>query len=582
MWLGPVGRPLFTWMDLPEDGVVAGVAVLCPTMGLEAEYSARALGDLAQRLAGAGWAALRVDYAATGDSAGSWADSDLVAGWLGDIRLAIDYARDLGAPRIAVVGLRIGATLAAAEVARGTGVDDLLLWDPCATGKAFLREQRALWAFLRDQAIEWGFLPEGEVWGSGGDAGDGSVETPGLLFSAATVADLQSLAIGASGTGRVARELVLFRQGRKPPRALAARLELSHVESEEVDGQDALLDVSAVTPDRTLDRMVSWLVGPNGPKVRIQSPAPGAAAVFRGPAGAGVVERPLEIGPARLFGMLSEPVGGAPSSAPTVILLNAGRIGHHGPARLWVDLARSWAALGLRCLRVDLSGIGDSPTRPGRTEQVEFPADALEDLADIRRAMRVDSGGSQIFVGLCSGGYHAIESALEAPVAALCLVNPAITYYGVGDPPPRRFEPGAMPGFSDREGWGANRAVLPRVMSRLGPLAASARWVPGVWWIHKRFFVTASPGRMFERLERSGVNVLLVLGPGEEEELLRGEHRRLRALFRRDRLTMETVPFLQHSLFERTGRDQASELLTTYVMSLGAGSARSEPLGTTS
>jgi dienelactone hydrolase len=572
LWLGTPDRPLLCWLDLPDDGLVAGAAVLCPTMGLEAEYSVRAVRDLAHRLAAAGWAAVRLDYAASGDSAGTWTDPDLVQDWLGNVRTAIEYARGLGAPRLAVVGLRIGATLAAAEVARGEGVDDLVLWDPCATGRAFLREQRAFWAFLRDQAVDWGTLRAGEVWGSGGDAGDGSVEGPGVLFSAATVSDLEPLAIDP-GAATATRELLLFRQGRKPPRALAARLALSHVESEEVVGQDALLDVSAVTPDRALDRMVAWLTEAGGPPVRVEPPEPGTAEVQRSADGAAVLERPLEIGPARLFGILSEPEGGVAQSAPTVIFLNAGRIGHHGPARLWVDLARSWAAEGIRSLRVDLSGIGDSPTRPGRTEQVEFPADALEDLADIRRAMGVETGTDLFFVGLCSGGYHAIESALESPVAALFLVNPAITYYRVGDPPPRRFEPDATPGFDDRQGWGANRQVLSRVMGRLGPLADAARWIPGVWWVHKQLFVTMSPARMFERLERSGVDVLVVLGTVEAEELCRGEYRRLGALVRKGGLTMETMPSLEHSLFERTGRDRVAELLKTHVRGLVARSA---------
>ena len=68
------GRALFTWLDLPDNGLAAGAAILCPTMGLESAYSARALRDLAHRLASSGWAALRVDYTATGDSAGAWTD----------------------------------------------------------------------------------------------------------------------------------------------------------------------------------------------------------------------------------------------------------------------------------------------------------------------------------------------------------------------------------------------------------------------------------------------------------------------------------------------------------------------------
>ena len=81
---------------------------------------------------------------------------DLVTEWLRDVRGAIEYVNALGAPRVGVIGLRLGATLAGAELARGGGVDDLVLWDPCATGRAFLRGQRALSAFGRDETSDAG------------------------------------------------------------------------------------------------------------------------------------------------------------------------------------------------------------------------------------------------------------------------------------------------------------------------------------------------------------------------------------------------------------------------------------------
>ena len=73
-------------------------------------------------------------------------------------------------PRVGVVGLRLGATLAAAELARGGPVDDLVLWDPCATGRSFLREQIAFAAFRRQLAVEWGSRAEGQGAGVASDA----------------------------------------------------------------------------------------------------------------------------------------------------------------------------------------------------------------------------------------------------------------------------------------------------------------------------------------------------------------------------------------------------------------------------
>ena len=418
LWLGSSDRPLFAWLDLPEDGRVVGAAVICPSMGLEAAYSARGVRDLARRLVAAGWAALRIDYAATGDSAGSWTDPGLVDEWLRSVRTAIDYARGLGVPRVAVVGLRLGATLAAAELARGGPVDDVVLWDPSATGRAFLREQSALSAFRRDLAVQWGVLGKNETVDVPKALEEGSIEAPGVAFSAATVSDLKSLAIPTDQT-LAARELILGRKGRSLERATRERLTLAHVESAEVEGQESLFEDQPVTPAATLDLIADWLTDRNEPATDVAVPDGHAVGVHPTHGVCAVREHAVELGPLGLFGILSEPEVPLPPDAPTVIFLNIGIINHQGPDRLWVDLARAWAGdARVRCLRVDLSGIGDSPTRPGHHALRPFPENALQDVTEIRRAVTGDRAGGVVLVGVCSGADHAIDSALFEPTAA--------------------------------------------------------------------------------------------------------------------------------------------------------------------
>ena len=227
-------------------------------------------------------------------------------------------------------------------------------------------------------AVEWGIEPKAKLREPRPTREDGLVEAPGAVFSGATAADLAPLAVAWSDHSPASRELVLTREGRRIERAVAKRLTMPGVESSAITGQEALFEEQPVTPVPTLDRIVSWLGEPGGSPARLVVPESRASAVFQAPGRAGVRERPVELGPARLFGVLSEPENGIEPSAPTVVFLNVGLIGHQGPGRLWVELARACAAAGgVRCLRVDLSGIGDSPARPGRAELVAFPADAL-------------------------------------------------------------------------------------------------------------------------------------------------------------------------------------------------------------
>src|SRR5204863_3284427 len=61
-----------------------------------------------------------------------------------------------------------------------------------------------------------------------------------------------------------------------------------------------------------------------------------------------------------LFGIVSEPADGAATELPTIVLVNAGSAYHVGPSRLYVLLCRRLALAGFRCVRLDLSGLGDS------------------------------------------------------------------------------------------------------------------------------------------------------------------------------------------------------------------------------
>jgi len=114
--------------------------LLCNPFGEEAARAHRSYRVLATQLERAGYACLRFDYSSTGDSLGESAAATVDA-WVGDVAIAADRLRAAtGATRIAVVGLRLGATLAVLASARELRIRHLLLWDPVVDGAAYLRE----------------------------------------------------------------------------------------------------------------------------------------------------------------------------------------------------------------------------------------------------------------------------------------------------------------------------------------------------------------------------------------------------------------------------------------------------------
>jgi len=134
-------RQLLGAFHIPQRLQPRSAAVLlCNPFGEEASRAHRTYRVLATQLERAGFYVLRFDYSGTGDSLGSGADCTLAA-WTSDIETAAEKLRSVsGASRIALVGLRLGATLAMLASVRGLRPRHLVMWDPIVDGGAYLRE----------------------------------------------------------------------------------------------------------------------------------------------------------------------------------------------------------------------------------------------------------------------------------------------------------------------------------------------------------------------------------------------------------------------------------------------------------
>jgi pimeloyl-ACP methyl ester carboxylesterase len=139
-----------------------------------------------------------------------------------------------------------------------------------------------------------------------------------------------------------------------------------------------------------------------------------------------LTEEPLRFGEGgRLFGILTLPSTlprNALQELPVFVFLSAGLLHRVGPFRLHVRLARELAQLGFPSLRVDLAGTGDSPQRPGLTNQQSVAADFEEivGVLDSRLGcLRL------VLAGLCSGADNAMRLAINEPrVVGMVLLDP--------------------------------------------------------------------------------------------------------------------------------------------------------------
>lgn len=432
-YLGPLDRPRFAWLHRPAPAAPTsaggGALIIVPPFGYEAVCAHRSLRHLAEAAAAAGLRALRVDLDGTGDSAGDDLDPDRVDAWLATIDDAVDDARADGATHVVLAGVRLGAALAIRAATRRADVAAVVAIAPVVSGKRYLREARLLQAALGLDPAPG--LPTAGA--AGAAVADDVDEVVGFALTAATRAAIGAIDLTAAPTAPPA-VLVIDRDDLPPSEGWLAHLRHlgAAVEHARLPGYvEMVLDPhKAVVPTAILAATVAF--------ARRAWPSPAApppAAHHRrdhAVVAPGVIERPLTL-PAGLRGIVSAPTVGTPRRV--VILLNAGAVARIGPNRLHVVLARQLAARGDRVLRLDLSGLGDSPARPGAPEHVVYGDHALADV-DIAVAWARDQGVRHVaVVGLCSGAYHAFKAAVDGTaVDDAVMINP-LTFFWTPDMP---------------------------------------------------------------------------------------------------------------------------------------------------
>ena len=366
------GPGLFGWYHAPVEQQRELAAVICQPLGHEYINAHRSMRHLADRLARAGIPALRFDYHGTGDSAGTDEDSGRVAAWRDSVSEAIKTVRELsGSPRIALVGFRFGATLAAQFES-----DALVLWAPVMRGKSYARELKAL------------RLTSGTMGG--------------FEYTEETQRDIAALSIDKP-------EAVTIWPDPHGESAYAEMLAPPH---------------NTKVPFETIDEIVHQLTVASS-RLPLGSTAPRQPATGNRQLIDGLRESIL---PGRTFGIVTEPATGA-KPAPTILLPNAGSAHHVGPGRLYVLLARALARQGFRVIRLDLPGLGDSVVEDASRENHPYEPPATPVLAELMPALGHDS---YIVAGLCSGAHAAFHAARELPVVESILINPLTFYYEPG------------------------------------------------------------------------------------------------------------------------------------------------------
>lgn len=409
----------FGWFHQARASGSQRVGVLiCPGVSQDFSNAYRTFRLMAVRLAEEGYPVLRFDYPGTGDSSDA-ISQNLWEEWLASIHAAAGWLREeAGVTRLVLIGLRIGATLAASAVARRSDVAGLVLIEPWLHGRSYV-SQLVTEARLRIKRSS------GEDK-NGGDCS--TLEVGELLFSQESL-DAMRAANLAQLPMPVDLQAAVFSSAK--PEAVASRLALWHQSCAslfcgELAGLDAMLRPSQHTdePDADLSALVDWLTRAVPPQVASRS------SVLVRSVGAlnlpGCVEEVLRFGEGRrLTGILCRP-NGVKGQGFAVIICNSGGNPRHGFARFGVALARRLAEAGIASLRMDFAGLGDSAhLMDGVEAQTHvFNVDRARDIGDAIDALEEHGYRRFAIHGLCSGAYHAVHVARAEPrISVVLAVN---------------------------------------------------------------------------------------------------------------------------------------------------------------
>jgi alpha/beta superfamily hydrolase len=447
------GAALFGVLHRPGTDLARGPGwVLCSAFGAERNHSHRLLVEWARELCRHGYPALRFDYRGTGDSSGRFEDL-AVGDHLDDIAAAVaELERWTGAPCGGLLGLRLGASLAALASARMGGLRRLVLWEPVADGRAY-RDQLLRVTMANELAHagarHWSRDAIRQEIAAGGRA-----FVDGFPLKAAMYESLASVEPGRCAGLAAARVLIvqIDRGAGGPPRREMEELRRSFAERGE-----ACLETAEAPPVWLRTRQYLWrppelfgktrrwigaAAGPGTGRLHLPPELPGAAGATRGAEYGHIRERPVHFSVAgqTVWGILHLPPGPA-AARPRVIMLAAGETPRS--AVFYSGLARTLAAAGWPTLRFDPRGIGDSHGEIDTASVAEvfvriqnglLVPDALAAIDFLDEEL---GPAPNVLTGLCGGAVTAVYAAASDPrVAGIAPLELRLHFDGASQPAP--------------------------------------------------------------------------------------------------------------------------------------------------
>ncbi len=138
------GGQLYSCQHFPaSDKQINEAVLLCHAVAHEYERCHRAMRQLAIQLARSGRHSMRFDYSGTGDSSANYEQTDPTH-WQADISSALTECKQQSkCSQTSLIGIRLGANLAAQAVSQHADIENLILYAPVTDTEQLFEEWQA-------------------------------------------------------------------------------------------------------------------------------------------------------------------------------------------------------------------------------------------------------------------------------------------------------------------------------------------------------------------------------------------------------------------------------------------------------
>jgi pimeloyl-ACP methyl ester carboxylesterase len=138
--IGPPNKKIFVSIIPPKRNNLNEAVLLCYPFGQEYMRAHKAFRQLANLLSRKGYTVMKFDYPGTGDS---YEDGKNIGynDWLEGAHSVLDFFKsETKHDKIHVLGLRLGALVAAELATKNAYIQKLVLWDPFANGASYIQD----------------------------------------------------------------------------------------------------------------------------------------------------------------------------------------------------------------------------------------------------------------------------------------------------------------------------------------------------------------------------------------------------------------------------------------------------------